>query len=202
MLKPRIKQSHHIIKNSNGDICIGELPGTSFIVRNPPQIFLALLNLFSGHYTIQRMTALFKQSFPNVQDPEKLVLITLEKLCELNLIEDAADQSKFLSHTEMEFYDRQMLYFSQVETQGKPGFYYQEKLKKAKVAVFGMGGWGTWVSLNLALNGFGHIRIVDGDFIEASNLNRQVLYRPKHLGMSKVEAAVDSINEINPYIKA
>jgi molybdopterin/thiamine biosynthesis adenylyltransferase len=63
-----------------------------------------------------------------------------------------------------------------------------------------MGGWGTWMSLNLALAGFGTLRIVDGDHVELANLNRQVLYDDESIGQAKVEAAKSSIQRINPHV--
>lgn len=200
MLKPKIKQSHHILKDKSGDICIGELPGSSFIVRNPPKEFLSLLHILDGNSTVQRIIAMYRRMYPNITDAELVVAATINKLIELNLLEDASLQSNVLTQAEMELYDRQMLYYSQVEKRREPRFIFQERLKKCRVAVFGLGGWGTWVSQNLALNGFGHIRLVDGDCVEVSNLNRQVLYRFEHVGISKAIAAADSISKINPYI--
>ncbi|MBX9786964.1 MAG: ThiF family adenylyltransferase [Alphaproteobacteria bacterium] len=77
----------------------------------------------------------------------------------------------------------------------------KEKLEKQHVLIFGAGGWGTWVSLNLALCGFGEITLVDGDNVELSNLNRQVLYTHENLGMPKVKAAEEALKKINPNIK-
>lgn len=36
LLKPKIKPSHHVIRNQSGDLCIGEIPGSAFVVKNPP----------------------------------------------------------------------------------------------------------------------------------------------------------------------
>jgi molybdopterin/thiamine biosynthesis adenylyltransferase len=201
MLKPMIKRSHHILKNSQGDICIGELPGSAFIVRSPPQAFIDLLHLLNGDYSRQRLAAAYKKKHPNIKEVEASVNQAIDKLSELNLLEDASLQSKKLTQQEMELYDRQILYFTQVDSKGLPGFAYQERLKDCRVAVFGLGGWGTWVSQLLALTGFGMIRLVDGDDVEVSNLNRQVLYRFPHVGMAKADAAAESISAINPFVK-
>ncbi|MHC9015467.1 HesA/MoeB/ThiF family protein [Stenotrophomonas bentonitica] len=71
-------------------------------------------------------------------------------------------------------------------------------MKSARVLVLGMGGWGTWCCLNLARLGVGSLRIVDGDDVEVSNLNRQVLYESSHVGRKKVAAAADSLARHNP----
>ncbi|MDS0524506.1 sulfur carrier protein ThiS adenylyltransferase ThiF [Clostridium sp. SHJSY1] len=75
-----------------------------------------------------------------------------------------------------------------------------EKLKKGKVAIAGAGGLGSNVAISLARIGVGHIKIIDFDVVEPSNLNRQQYYI-KHIGMKKVEALKDILTEINPFIK-
>ena len=75
-----------------------------------------------------------------------------------------------------------------------------EKLKKATVAVAGLGGLGSNVSMSLARVGIGKLILVDYDVVEPSNLNRQQ-YFIKHIGMKKTEAIKDLINNCNPFIK-
>lgn len=74
-----------------------------------------------------------------------------------------------------------------------------EKVKKAHVAVAGLGGLGSNVSISLARTGVGHLHLIDFDIVEPSNLNRQQ-YKIKHLGMFKTEALKSEIEEINPFI--
>lgn len=78
--------------------------------------------------------------------------------------------------------------------------YVHEKVKKAKVAIAGLGGLGSNVAVALARTGVGHLHLVDFDIVEPSNLNRQA-YKIKHLGMKKTEALKEEIKEINPYIE-
>lgn len=66
----------------------------------------------------------------------------------------------------------------------------QLKLKKAKVLVVGVGGLGCPVLLYLANAGVGHLTIIDGDTVEASNLHRQTLHSDETIGCSKVESAL------------
>ncbi len=72
-------------------------------------------------------------------------------------------------------------------------------IKKAVVAVAGLGGLGTSVAVALARMGIGRLILVDFDVVEPSNLNRQQ-YRIKHLGMAKTQALTDQLGEINPYV--
>lgn len=74
-----------------------------------------------------------------------------------------------------------------------------EKVKKAHVAIAGLGGLGSSVAISLARTGVGYLHLIDFDIVEPSNLNRQQ-YKIKHLGMYKTEALKSEIEEINPFI--
>lgn len=75
-----------------------------------------------------------------------------------------------------------------------------EKLKKGKVAIAGVGGLGSNVAVSLARVGVGYIKLIDFDIVEPSNLNRQQ-YFIKQIGMNKVDALKQTLQEINPFIK-
>ncbi len=76
----------------------------------------------------------------------------------------------------------------------------QEKLKNARVLVVGAGGLGCPMLLYLAAAGVGHIGIIDGDVVDDSNLQRQVLYTTADIGKSKAKTARKKILAMNPYI--
>ena len=64
-----------------------------------------------------------------------------------------------------------------------------EKLKKSKVAVFGIGGVGSYVVEALARAGIGNFVLVDNDNIDITNINRQIIATTKTIGKAKVEVA-------------
>ncbi|MFO7897005.1 MAG: ThiF family adenylyltransferase [Candidatus Cloacimonadales bacterium] len=76
-----------------------------------------------------------------------------------------------------------------------------KKIEAAHVCVVGCGGLGGYVLELLARLGVGEITVVDGDSLEESNLNRQILSREANLGSSKVKAAEKRISSINSEIK-
>ena len=78
---------------------------------------------------------------------------------------------------------------------GKQGLEY---LKKAKVAVFGIGGVGSYVVEGLARAGIGNFILVDNDEVSITNINRQIIATTKTVGKLKVEVAKERILEINP----
>ncbi|MGI6622198.1 MAG: tRNA threonylcarbamoyladenosine dehydratase [Acetivibrionales bacterium] len=73
-----------------------------------------------------------------------------------------------------------------------------EKLKNSKVAVFGIGGVGTFVVEGLVRAGVGHLVLVDDDLICLTNINRQLHATSKTIGRAKVEVMKERILEINP----
>ena len=73
-----------------------------------------------------------------------------------------------------------------------------ERLQKARVAVFGVGGVGGYTVEALARSGIGALDLIDSDTVSLSNINRQILATHSTVGMLKVEAAKQRILDINP----
>ena len=76
-----------------------------------------------------------------------------------------------------------------------------QKIQKAKVAVFGMGGVGSFVVEALARAGIGEFILVDNDVVDVTNINRQIIATHKTIGEAKVDAAKKRILEIVPNAK-
>ena len=96
------------------------------------------------------------------------------------------------SNTESERYRRQISVF------GEDG---QEALGKARIVIAGAGGLGSAIALYCAAAGVGHIRLIDCDTVEVSNLNRQILYRTGDIGKEKVTAAAADLRSLNPCVE-
>lgn len=73
-----------------------------------------------------------------------------------------------------------------------------EKLKGSRVAVFGLGGVGSYVVEGLVRSGIGAFDLIDSDAVSLTNLNRQLIATRKTIGLPKVEVMRDRILEINP----
>jgi len=92
-----------------------------------------------------------------------------------------------------EYYSRQVV-LSELKSEG------QDKLRRSKVAIIGLGGLGSVSAMYLARAGVGHLRLVDQDTVEMKNLHRQILYGVDDLRYPKAEAAARKIELINPEV--
>ncbi len=88
-------------------------------------------------------------------------------------------------------YQRQMM----IPGFGEPA---QLRLKSATALIAGLGGLGSPLALYLAAAGVGHLKLVDMDDVELSNLNRQVLHWDEDVGKAKVTSASQKVKRINP----
>ena len=77
----------------------------------------------------------------------------------------------------------------------------QEALKNASVLLVGAGGLGSPAATYLAAAGVGRIGLVDFDSVEASNLQRQILYGTSDVGRPKLEAASERLEDLNPHVE-
>lgn len=76
-----------------------------------------------------------------------------------------------------------------------------EALRRSHVAVFGIGGVGSWAAEALARSGIGTITLVDSDVVDITNINRQAIALTSTVGMSKTEVMHARILDINPNAK-
>lgn len=96
-----------------------------------------------------------------------------------------------LNEQQIERYSRHII----LEQVGGAG---QEKLLSSSVLIVGAGGLGSPAALYLAAAGVGTIGIVDGDNVDMSNLQRQVIHHTADVGVEKIKSARDKIVAINP----
>ena len=98
-----------------------------------------------------------------------------------------------LSKDEIKRYSRHLL-LSEIGNEG------QERLKKAKVLIVGAGGLGCPALQYLASAGVGTIGIADGDVVDESNLQRQILFMKEDVGKNKAAVAKEKLSKSNPHI--
>jgi len=77
----------------------------------------------------------------------------------------------------------------------------QKRIKAASILCIGAGGLGSPIALYLAAAGVGRLGLVDGDVVDFSNLQRQILHGTKDVGRKKLNSARDRIREVNPNVQ-
>ncbi|HOW55876.1 MAG TPA: HesA/MoeB/ThiF family protein [Syntrophorhabdaceae bacterium] len=99
-----------------------------------------------------------------------------------------------LSAGEKERYTRQIM----LPEIGEKG---QRLLKAASICIAGIGGLGSVSAYYLVAAGVGHVRIIDRDVVELSNLNRQILHFTGDIGQSKADSALGKLLKLNPHCR-
>lgn len=96
-----------------------------------------------------------------------------------------------LTDRQTERYNRHLV----MDTVGASG---QESIRRGKVLVIGTGGLGSAAAYYLAAAGIGTLGLIDGDRVDLSNLQRQILHHTTDLDKSKVVSAQEKIQDLNP----
>jgi molybdopterin-synthase adenylyltransferase len=97
--------------------------------------------------------------------------------------------------------DAQLLRYSRHILLEEMGVEAQQRLLDATALVVGAGGLGSPASLYLAAAGVGRILLADGDTVDLTNLQRQLLHREDRVGMPKVESGRKALAELNPGVR-
>lgn len=195
--KPVFKRSIYARQWSGGRVLLAFHPGEALALDLTPQQERLLL-LLDGERTVAEMVAGLNLSGILCTVPE--VLAGLNRLHEQCLLEDraAAVDPEDFSKPELARYERNLLFYAARQAQGAPlALAAQERLSKATVALIGLGGGGSHIFPGLAALGVGNLILLDYDQVEASNLNRQSIYREPDLGRSKIEVMREIAPQIN-----
>src|ERR1044072_6846878 len=191
MTRPRIKRTTERIEAPNGDLyLLRPSAGTDVHIENPDPEGREPLDALNGRHQRDELDRRFG---------EEAVSDLLAQLEELGLVEDAGDDDRIPAATEERFH-RQIRYFSDSTTGPSPS-QAQARLAEARIFVLGVGGLGGWSALSLACCGVGEMLLIDGDRVEESNLNRQVLYTEADIGRPKVEVAAERLGGVNLRMK-
>ena len=182
-VRPRLKATIDVVEASDGRVYLFRGGEDDFVIEPNGRPIAALLRGLDGSR--------------DVDDPE--VGACVAQLWELGLVEDAADDDPL--GAEVRRYERQLRYFGDVAPPRTPRAAYQQRLKDARVVVLGLGGLGGWAAYALASSGVGTLVLVDGDSVEWSNLNRQILYRELDIGTAKAPAAARTLRAFNSGIR-
>ena len=188
MDRPRIKRTKELLTTEAGDVYVLR-PGeqSDLVIEDLDATTNSLLGALDGTRALDALELDFGA---------ERVAEVLELLADHALLDDAADDAR-VSAREAARYDRQLRYFSDVSQGELPPSEYQRRLRDARVLLLGLGGLGSWASYALLCCGVGELVLLDGDVVEESNFNRQILYRERDVGRPKAEAAAEALAQFD-----
>jgi molybdopterin/thiamine biosynthesis adenylyltransferase len=186
--KPRLKRTLDAVESAAGDIYVlRPAAGSDLVIEQPDDVARGLLAALDGSRTSRELDQEFGA---------ERVREALAALGAADLLEDAADD-ELVPAADRERFDRQLRYFADLASDSEPAAEYHRRIRTARVALLGVGGLGSWAAYALACCGVGELVLVDGDRVEESNFNRQILYRESDIGRVKVEAAAEALAAFN-----
>ena len=198
-LYPKIR-NHILVVPFENKISIGNTLQSAIEVEDNSGVIREILFLCDGTRTTKEIfDIIFKSGF---DIKEEDVSDIIDQISEYPYIfEDGNDKITFLDNNLLERYSRNLNFLSNFDKKGNKKYDYIDKIINSCVLVLGLGGVGSPLIYDLAALGVGKIIAVDFDFVDISNLNRQILYREKHVGKKKVYSAKETINEFNSNIE-
>lgn len=123
------------------------------------------------------------------------------KIEDINLCLQALEKEGIIRKYEKDFKKgkdyRQLLFLDELTNSQEETLELQKKIENSKIAVFGVGGIGTWIVNGLYQIGVGEIRIIDPDVVEETNFNRQLFFDSHDIGKYKVDVVNAKLKNAN-----
>ncbi|HEX2084862.1 MAG TPA: TOMM precursor leader peptide-binding protein [Solirubrobacteraceae bacterium] len=187
--RPRLKPTVERFEAPDGDVYLLRPNGADLAVRSPAPEQRALLARLDGRSADELAAGLMADGHAV---PPAALDATLAQLEAAGVLEDAAEDEP-LAPRVRERFDRQLRYFGDASAARGAAVAAQRRLAGASVLLLGVGGLGCWTAYALVSAGVGRIVLVDGDRVELSNLNRQILFGEADLGRPKAAAAAERL---------
>jgi len=159
-----------------------------------------LLELLTGTRTVTEVWQELRHQYPDttLEDVEAAIHQFDEAGVLLN---GAHGPHGILDEYELARWQRNINFFGAYASLSQNKYELQARLRDCRITLLGVGGLGCHLLLDMAAMGYGHVRAVEFDRVELSNLNRQILFRDTDLGKEKLELAVSRVREFNPRIE-
>ncbi len=187
------------VRAEDGTICI--LSPEQNVILPLPKSFTRVIDQAlakaDGTRTVPQIVQAVRTELGNVET-EAIMLVLRYLLDQRMLVDGATLPPAQLDEDYRARWERNFSFFMPFEKSSASRYDYQVALKQASVVLLGLGGTGSWVAYNLALAGIGKIVGIDYAQVSASDLNRQVLYRPADVGKLKVDAAAQALALLSP----
>ena len=169
--------------------------GRSLTIRDDDEFLYTALRALDGTRSLRATYEALPQRFRDLYVFE-MMLDVVRQLDAHRLFENVSrleDEAMLLSEYEVARWNRNFEFFNAFCPLRGSKLVVQKRIRDARIVLLGVGGVGTHALLDLVSLGFSHIKAVDFDKIELSNLNRQILYGESDVGRKKIDAAKDAI---------
>lgn len=197
-IKPKKKAT--VIVSRLGDSLYFRKPGYAVEVPDSSASIEHLLELMDGSRTVVELHGLLVAKYPDVDLDALSRAIT--QLDDGGFLENGASTPDgLLDEYQRTRWERNLVFLEAFADTAVSKYELQHRIQNAKVAVLGLGGIGSHLLYDLAAMGVGDVRAIDGDRVEVSNLNRQILYTEADIGESKAEVAAQRIRAFNPRLQ-
>ena len=183
---PMIHQDKMIYKYEKDIIRIGTDDNDIIEIKDKGNKLLPLLNMLNGNYSVQNILSTF--TWINLKSLS-LLIVKLIKAHSLSILNEPLNQ---LTNNN-EFKNDFTYYYSE----GLNGQDIIHKIKNMKITIFGVGGGGSLLALQLANLGVKHIHLDDNDTTDKSNLHRQFLFKNDDVGKLKVDVVKEFLKSRN-----
>ena len=196
-VRPQLKHTSPVF-GSGETIYIGGF-GDVTQIADPTGAIRALLGLLDGTRTLEQVHGDLGAGFPEVSFGEVADAVAQFDAAGF-LLDGAASPAGVLEEHELRRWERNINFFGSFARLEDNKYAMQRRLRDCRVTLLGLGGLGSHVLLDMAAMGIGHVRAVEFDRVELSNLNRQILYRESDVGREKLGLATDRVRSFNPHI--
>lgn len=199
MLLPAIKRTHLPMALPGSRLLLGQLQfGVAAEIQDDERGSVRqLLTLMDGTRDIDTIAAELMTTHPEWDVAS--VRDAVEELSAFGHVEDlGAPVPGDLTDHDVRRYGSLRHFFSWVDLSERSSPYaVQAQIRRARVALLGLGGTGSTVAADLVASGIGALHCVDFDRVEESNLTRQILYTENDIGRGKVASAVARLTALN-----
>jgi molybdopterin/thiamine biosynthesis adenylyltransferase len=190
---------HSSVIHPFDDVVFIDNSGTAVEIADPDGSVHALLTLLDGTRTPAEVHRDLATRYPHVTLDE--VRTAIDQFDQAGFLLDGRHSPDgMLSEYQLGRWERNINFFGSFTDMSGNRYAQQRKLADLRVTLLGLGGLGSHLLLDLAALGVGHIRAVDFDRVELSNLNRQILYSEADIGQPKVACAARRIREFSSHL--
>lgn len=199
--KPEFIREYEALLLESGDLILNGLYGKQIRIKKNQDLTRSLLALCSGKDDWDSIVEKMLSKYQNIKIRDLEVLI--KNLINIGVIDESLAERR-PDKIDKNLYSRFESQISHLQSRlgkGSDPFKAFERLREARIIIIGAGGNGSMIAMMLAAMGVGHLHLIDGDYVEESNLTRQIFYSENDVifRKKKVEALSDRISQLTKY---